>query len=276
MPPPILVTGATGRIGTELVRRLTAAGTPVRALVHTPPKASSLSARQVEVVLGDFDDPASLDRAVAGVERVFLVSPPQPDQVRLQGNVVRAAQRGGVRHIVKISALGASPDWPLAVPRWHWQTEQQIEQADLAFTHLRPNYFMQMILPLAPEVIQRGTVSVPAGTGRISMVDARDVAAVAAGALLEAGHEGRIYEITGPEALAFSDVAQHLSETIGRPVRYVDIDPESALNDLVSAGLPTWPDTSADSAPSNPAEAWSSNAAGTPECSRPRGGERLF
>src|SRR5205814_10437535 len=169
----ILVTGATGRIGAELVRRLTTAGASIRALVHSPLKVSSLSAPQVEVMLGEFEDPASLDRAVAGVERVFLVSPPHPDQVRVQGNVVKAAQRSGVRHIVKISALGASPDWPLAVPRWHWQTEQQIEQAGVAFTHLRPNYFMQMILTLAPEVMQRGTLSVPAGTGRVSMVDAR-------------------------------------------------------------------------------------------------------
>jgi NAD(P)H dehydrogenase (quinone) len=95
------------------------------------------------------------------------------------------------------------------VPRWHWQ-------------------------------IEHGTLSVPAGTGRVSMVDARDIAAVAAATLLEPGHEGHIYEITGPEALAFSEIAHHLSETIGRPVRYIDVLPETALAELLAAGLPSW------------------------------------
>ena len=222
------VTGATGRIGSELVRELRARGLAVRALVHTPARATALTGQQVEMVPGDFADPDSLDRAVAGVEQVFLLSPPHPHQVQLQGNLVQAAQRAGVRHIVKLSALGASPDWPLPIPRWHWETEQQIEQAGFAFTHLRPNYFMQMILTLAPQVIQQGTLVVPAGAGRVSMVDARDIAAVAVAVLVEPGHAGQVYEITGPEALSFVDVAQQLTATTGRPVKYVDISPESA------------------------------------------------
>jgi uncharacterized protein YbjT (DUF2867 family) len=238
--PPILVTGATGRIGSELVRRLRARGASVRALVHTPAKASALAAAEVELVPGDFEDPASLDRAVADVERVFLLSPPHPRQVELQGNLVQAAHRAGARRLVKLSALGASPDWPLAVPRWHWQTEQQIEQAGFAFTHLRPNYFMQMVLTLAPEVSQQGTLSVPAGAGRVSMVDARDIAAVAAAVLLEPGHAGRVYEITGPEALSFGDVARLLTQATGRSVTYVDVPPDAAVAALVATGLPTW------------------------------------
>jgi uncharacterized protein YbjT (DUF2867 family) len=109
-------------------------------LVHTPAKASALAAAEVELVPGDFEDPASLDRAVADVEQVFLLSPPHLRQAELQGNLVQAAHRAGARRLVKLSALGASPDWPLPVPRWHWQTEQ----AGFAFAHLRPNYFMQM------------------------------------------------------------------------------------------------------------------------------------
>jgi uncharacterized protein YbjT (DUF2867 family) len=238
--PPVLVTGATGRIGSELVRCLRQRGAPVRALVHTPANASALAAGGIEIVAGDFQEPASLDRAVAGVERVFLLSPPNPRQVELQGNLVQAARRAGVGHIVKVSALGASPDWPLPIPRWHWETEQQIEQAGFAFTHLRPNYFMQMILTLSLEVIHSGTLSVPAGAGRVSMVDARDIAVVAGAALLEPGHAGRVYEITGPEALSFGDVAQQLTEASGRPVKYVDVSPDTALAALVAAGVPTW------------------------------------
>jgi uncharacterized protein YbjT (DUF2867 family) len=238
--PSILVTGATGRIGSELVRRLRAARALVRALVHTPSKASALAAPDVQLVPGDFEDAASLDRAMADIQRMFLLSPPHPRQLELQGNAVLAAHRAGVGHIVKLSALGASPDWPLSIPRWHWQIEQQIEQAGFAFTHLRPNYFTQMVLTLASEVIRDGTISVPAGGGRVSMVDARDIAAVAASALLEPGHAGRVYEITGPEALSFSDVAQQLAEATGRPVAYRDVPPEAALAALVATGLPAW------------------------------------
>ena len=117
--PSILVIGAAGRIGSELLRWPRAAGTLVRALIHTPSKASALAASHVQLVPGDFEDPASRDRAMADIQRVFLLSPPHPRQVELQGNAVLAAHRAGVRHIVKLSALGASPDRPLPIPRWH-------------------------------------------------------------------------------------------------------------------------------------------------------------
>jgi uncharacterized protein YbjT (DUF2867 family) len=235
----ILVTGATGKVGAEVVRQLSTAGVPTRALVRDPMRASSIRRTGVEIAVGDLADTESLDRAFVGVERLFLVSPVHPDQVRLQGNAIEAAQRAGVNRIVKVSVAGG-PDAGTQIGRWHWTTEKQIEASGIGFTMLRPTLYMQQTLTFAPSVAATGTFALPVGTGEVAMVDARDVAAVGAAALTSDAHDRKIYDLTGPEALSLDAAADAIAEAIGRKVSYVHVPPEYARKQMLSAGVPRW------------------------------------
>jgi uncharacterized protein YbjT (DUF2867 family) len=236
----ILVTGATGNTGMEVVRLLTRSGARVRALVRNPEKAPTISGGGVETAAGDLEHPESLARALAGIEKVFLLSTGDPRQVELQGNLVTAAKKAGVKHIVKMSALGAALNSPVSLVRWHAQTEAQIEKSGIAFTHLRPHFFMQNMLMFAPSIAKEGAFYAPMKDGRISLVDTRDIAAVAAKALTEKGHEGKGYEITGPEAHSFAQLAEKISAATGRSVRYVDVDPSAAREGMHGMGMHDW------------------------------------
>jgi len=235
----ILVTGATGKVGQEVVRQLAAAGVPARALVRDPARASHLRIPGVDIVVGDLGRPETLEAAFAGVERVFLLSPAAPDQVELQGNALAAGQRAGVRQIVKVSVAGG-PDSGTQLGRWHWTTEKQIEASGLDFTFLRPTLFMQQMCSYAHSIATTGTFSAPMGTGEIALVDTRDVAAAAVGALTEGGHGQRIYDLTGPEALSYDAVADTISQAIGRKVSYVHVPPEYAKKQMIAEGVPRW------------------------------------
>ena len=148
----ILIVGATGLVGSATLRQLTARGVPVRTLIRNAEKAAILAGPGVETVVGDLEQPASLDAALDGVTRALLISPLHPRQVEWQGNFVEAARRAGAVHIVKLSGLGTSLDSPLRSGRWHAQTEQHIAAADLPFTYLHPPFFMQNLLRSAAAI----------------------------------------------------------------------------------------------------------------------------
>ncbi|WP_418005102.1 SDR family oxidoreductase [Mycobacterium sp. PDNC021] len=239
----ILVIGATGKIGGETSRLLTASGAPVRALVRNPAKAEGLSNMGAELVTGDLGDAASLDRAMTGVERVLLVSAQDLRQAELQGNAVEAAVRGGVGHIVKVSGIAPSisPGGPAEIGRQHWQTEHQIEQTGVPFTFLRPGFFMQNLLDTAaPMVARTGVLAAPMGSALIAMVDARDIAASAAAVLTGDDHYQRVYDITGPRAFAYDQLAAVLTDATGRPVRFIDTPPAMTELALRRQGHPDW------------------------------------
>jgi uncharacterized protein YbjT (DUF2867 family) len=235
----ILVTGATGKVGQEVVRQLAAAGVPARALVRDPAGASHIRIPGIDVVVGELGRPETLPAAFAGVERVFLLTPAAPDQVELQSNALAEAVRAGVRHIVKVSVAGG-PDSGTQIGRWHWTTEKQIEASGIDFTFLRPTLYMQQMFAYAPTIAARGTFSAPMGTGEIALVDTRDVAAAAVAALTENGHGHHIYDLTGPEALSYDAVADAISQAIGRKVSYVHVPPEYAKKQMVADGVPRW------------------------------------
>ena len=236
----ILITGGTGTSGTEIARQLAATGMRFRAMARDPAKAAALRLPGVEVVAGDFSKPETLPAALVGVDRLLMLSSPDPRQVEQQGNLLEAAKRAGVRHIVKFSAMTADPNAKALFPRWHGQTEQQITQSGVAWTFLRPTFFMQNLLGLAP-MVKSGTIYQPAADSRASFVDVRDIAAVAVRTLTEpGGHEGRSYDITGPELLSYHDVARILSEVTGRPVRYQDVPSDAANQTLRGMGMPDW------------------------------------
>jgi uncharacterized protein YbjT (DUF2867 family) len=232
----ILVTGATGTVGSEVVRQLVAAGERPRAFGRNPAKARQQFGDQVEYVAGDLDRPETVAASLAGVERVFLVTNQSCQQVSWERTVIHAAADAGVDHLVKLSVFRASAQSPLQIGRQHHQAEQALEQSGLAATILRPVFFMQNLLGM----LRAGTIATAAGDGRVAMVDARDVAAVAVAALTSRGPVGNTYTLTGPEALAFDDVARILTQQTSRKVSHVRVSPDAVRSSLQGANVAAW------------------------------------
>jgi uncharacterized protein YbjT (DUF2867 family) len=235
----ILVTGATGKVGQEVVRQLATAGVPARALLRDPTRASHIRIPGIEIVVGDLARPETLPAVFAGVDRVFLLTPAAPDQVELQSNALEAGRRAGARRIVKLSVAGG-PDAGTQIGRWHWATEKQIEASGLGFTFLRPTLYMQQMLAYAPSIAATGSFSAPMGAGEIAVVDTRDVASVAVAALMEDGHDRHIYDLTGPEALSYDRMADAISDAIGKKVVYAHVPPEYTKKQMLADGFPRW------------------------------------
>lgn len=231
----ILVTGATGKVGGEAVRLLADRGVPVRAFVRDGAKAAPLGAAGAEIAVGDLGDPASIDAAMTGVGAVVLVSPGQPDQ---EGNVVESARRAGVGHVVYVTST-AGADSPVARRRWKAQVEAVLADSGVPSTLLRANAFMQNTLALAPAIARTGGFGSSAGSGRVGMVDSRDVAAVAATVARDpARHAGATYRLTGPEAIPYAEVARVLGDLLGHPVTFTTTTPEQDRAAMIAAGVP--------------------------------------
>lgn len=213
----IFVTGATGHVGSEVMHLLHAAGQPVRVGVRPAALARYQAPEGVEVTAFDFADPATHAPALRGIRRLFLMRPPPiSDTKRFINPVIDAARAAGVEQIVFLSLLGA--DRLPVVPHAH--VESYLAGADVPWTVLRPSFFMQNLSTTHRDDIRAGELLVPAGGGRTSFIDIRDIAAVAARVLSEEGHTGRAYALTGAEALNYHQVAQLLSVELGRTIVY--------------------------------------------------------
>lgn len=234
----IAVTGATGTIGRELVHLLSTRGEAVRALTRRPEGREP--AAGVEWVGADLAEPADLPRILEGSRRLFLLTGNAEDMVRLQRNAIEAAVRGGVRYVVKLSALGATDHSKSVIGLWHYNVERILRQTGLEWTLLRPHHFMQNLLD--PLVFDRkaGTVHSASGEGRIPFIDTRDIAEAAARVLTEDGHAGQIYTLTGPEALSYRDATEILSDILGRPLAYVAESMDAAWRRRRAGGQPVW------------------------------------
>jgi uncharacterized protein YbjT (DUF2867 family) len=237
----ILITGATGILGSAVLDRLGATDVDLRVLIRDEVKARSLRDRGVEVAVADFLQPETLAPALEGVRVVFLLTPISPEQVTQAGNVITAARASGhTPRIVRLSVQKASRDAPTKVGRQHAEIEDVVMSSGLPYTLLRPQSFMQNTLMVAPTVAAEGTIYQPSKDGRLGMIDARDVGEVAAKVLTEEGHDGEVYTLTGPAAISFHDVARALSEVLGKAVRYVDVPPEAAKAAMLRRGVPEW------------------------------------
>jgi len=237
----ILVTGAAGLNGRELVRLLSARGVAVRALVRTPSKAAAIAGLPgVEVVEGDMSRPDSLAAALRGVDRAMLISSTSPDMVEVQSTFIDAAKAAGVKHVVKLSGIIPDLDSPFRFARMHGEIEKRLEESGLAFTHIRAGEFMQAYFRQAPAIAARGVLPLAMGDARIASVDVADIAKVAAVVLTAPGHEGKAYALTGPESLTMTEVAERIASAIGRPVRYVPLAPEAAHQARLAAGMPQY------------------------------------
>jgi uncharacterized protein YbjT (DUF2867 family) len=237
MTAPVLVTGAPGNVGTPLVEELLQLGAKVRVAARDIGAARRAFGDAVEVVPFDLSKPETFGPAFAGVERMFLLRPPQiADVDGVFVPALDAARAAGVRHVVFLSIQGAERN-PI-VP--HRKIEDRLRASGLAWTFIRAAYFMQNLSTThAPEVRDLDEVWVPAGRrSRTAHVDSRDVAAVAARALTEGGHEGRAYTATGPAALRYDEIAAMLTDELGRHVRYADPNLVAYWRRMRGRGMP--------------------------------------
>jgi uncharacterized protein YbjT (DUF2867 family) len=233
----ILITGASGNVGKEVLKQAAASGAKVRAAFQTANKAATAPSG-VEIATLDYNQPETLRAALKGVDKVFLVGPPAQNLVALERKAVDAIKQAGGAHIVKLSATGGRA---AIFPRQHAESEDYIKSSGVPYTFLRPNGFMQNLVNYnAPTINAQNAFYGCQGEGKVSHVDNRDVAAVAVKALTEDGHRGKTYTLTGSRALSNAELAQILSDDLGRDIRYVDLPVEQFKQALVGAGLPEW------------------------------------
>jgi uncharacterized protein YbjT (DUF2867 family) len=235
----ILLTGATGTTGRRVARRLTKWGYRFSALVRDPEKAPGLKSSKVELIKGDFSKPDSLKRAMEGIEHAFLLPPNTKDQFRLERNFIDAAREMGVRYLVKYSAIGADPDSPSRLLRWHGEAEKYLKQSGIRHSIVRPNIFMQNFTNLyADRIREQKEYRLPFGDARCGWVDVRDIGRLIARLLTENGHKNNILTVTGPESLSCEDTAEILSNAVGKKIHYVDIKPKEFRKDMIESGVP--------------------------------------
>ncbi|WP_067700262.1 SDR family oxidoreductase [Nocardia jejuensis] len=231
----IVITGATGTIGSEIVRQLIERGVKVRAVTRDPDRARFPGG--VEVVRGDYADTASMAAAMTGAEAAFLVGLLGPDYVELDRALVAAARDAGVRRVVKLSAIGTGDAALGRVGTWHLPGEQAVRDSGVAWTILRPSSFASNTFSWIDPVRAGGPVPNLTGSGAQGVIDPRDVAAVAVAALLSPDHDGRVYTLTGPRALTAHEQAAALSEALGRPIEVIDVPLETAREHMLAAGM---------------------------------------
>jgi uncharacterized protein YbjT (DUF2867 family) len=237
--PSILITGATGTVGSEVVKQLLKDRVPVRILTRSAEKTSAFDLPGVEVHVGDLADSNSLSRALGGIETAFLLTNSSQNAERLQMNFVEAGLKSGMRHIVKLSQFGANTSSPVRFLRYHASVENAIVESGINYTFLRPNLFMQGFLRLSP-LIRQGRFFAPIADARVSIVDVRDIAAVAARTLCEASHYNKAYSITGAKALSHNEIAATITHVTGHRVEFQEMPAQKMKNLLLSAGFPVW------------------------------------
>lgn len=235
----ILVTGANGLNGTELLKRLSAHGVPVRALVRNRAKASAISALpNVEIVEGDMKRPDSLVQPLRGVDKAVLISTSNEEMQEVQVSFIDAAKKAGVKHVVKLSGIIRDVHSPFRFARMHDEIERHLEASGMAYTHLRSGEFMQAYFRNVPTIMSKGALFLALEEARLASFDVGDLAEVMEIVLTRPGHEGKAYPLTGPESLTMAEVAQRIGAAIGKEVRYVNVSPEEARKARLAAGVP--------------------------------------
>lgn len=231
----ILVTGATGTIGSEIVRQASAREIRVRAVTRDPGRANVPAG--VEVVRGDYHDRASMAAAMTGADAVFLVGVLGPDDAQVDRDLVHTAREAGVGRVVKLSAIGTGEPGLGDFSTWHLPGENAARESGLEWTVLRPSSFASNTLSWVDPIRAGQPVPNLTGVGTQGVIDPRDIAAVAIEALRSPAHTGRIYTLTGPELLGTADQAAALAEVLGRPIEVVDIEESDARAHMVAAGM---------------------------------------
>ena len=233
----ILITGASGNVGREVLKQIAQTGVRVRAAFQSAGKAA-VAPSGVEIVIVDFNQPDTLRAALNGVDHVFLVGPPTSDLPALERKAVDEIRRSGAPHIVKLSAMGGRT---AIFPRQHTDSEDYIKSSGLPYTFLRPNGFMQNFVTYSSGTITaQNAIYGSQGEGKVSHIDIRDIAAVAVRILTGDGNNGAAYTLTGPEALTNTRIAEILSDDVGREIKYVNLTDDQYKQAVIGAGVPEW------------------------------------
>ena len=219
----ILITGATGKTGSATAKSLGEKGETFRALIRNEEKKEGLESLGGEVVIGSIENTEVVNQSMQGVKTVLVLLPNSESQLALEKQLVDSAKQAGVERIVKMSSIEATPDATSPIPKLHLESEEYIKQSGLAWTMIKPNFYMQNLLASAGTIKEQGKIFLPMGDGKTGMIDTTDVGKVLAKVLSEDGHESMNHEITGPEILSFYEVAETFSQVLGKQVDYVDV-----------------------------------------------------
>ena len=219
----ILITGATGKTGSATAKSLGEKGETFRALIRNEEKKEGLESLGGEVVIGSIENTEVVNQSMQGVKTVLVLLPNSESQLALEKQLVDSAKQAGVERIVKMSSIEATPDATSPIPKLHLESEEYIKQSGLAWTMIKPNFYMQNLLASAGTIKEQGKIFLPMGEGKTGMIDTTDVGKVIAKVLSEDGHESMNHEITGPEILSFYEVAEIFSQVLGKQVDYVDV-----------------------------------------------------
>ena len=240
----ILITGAKGLSGSAVIREFARQKEPVRALVRNRANARAFETfPTVEVVEGDMLRPETLGAALDGVDRVLMISSSNERMLETQSMFIDAAKKAGVRHIIKFSGAESGVGFNqrnFRFTRMHEDIERYLERSGLAWTHLRPSQFMQVYLREAPTIVAESAFFLPMEYAKLSPIDVEDIAKVAFALLRHGGHEGKGYDMTGPQALTMTEIAEQISGAIGRTVRYVNVAPAERRRALLASGTPPY------------------------------------
>ncbi|MEE9460516.1 MAG: NmrA family NAD(P)-binding protein [Bacteroidales bacterium] len=240
MGKTILITGATGNIGSYVIPQLLEGGATVRALVRDVSKASGLTEAGVKIFEGDFSDQEKVNHAASGADAILAITPAGPEAV-VQGNVLlNAALASGSPYYVRLSAIGAAKDAPTDNGCLHFQSDDALIKSGLPYTILRPHYFMQNIFASLETINTDGNMYWGMEDGKLGMIDVRDIADCCASLLLGKGHEGKIYTPTGPDTISFQDIADIISRGLHKAVTYVPISIEAVGEAIRNAGWGEW------------------------------------
>lgn len=235
----ILVTGATGNVGSHVVDMLITESLPVRVTTRDKQNIPVQWADNVDVSVIDFSKPESIQAALKNIESLILITPANEEMEQQQKDIVKLAKKNDVKRIIKLSGLGAGPDAEIRLPKAHYQIEEAIIASEIPYIFVRPNLFMQTLMGAYDSIVQDRTIYAPAGKGKISFIDAQDIAAVIVSALCT-NEFNRSIEITGPDAVSYTDVASKLSHATGQPVEFVDVPESSAKESMLESGLGDW------------------------------------
>ena len=233
----IAVTGATGNIGSEVVRLLLEANQTVRVLVRDPQKLAALKG-QVDVVQADLMKPQTLKAAFAGVEKAFILIADVKDIPTAAGPIFQAAEKAGVRHIVFVSSGTIVIEPPVTIGKWHLDGERLLKATSMKWTMLRPGNFASNALRWAGAIKDQGAVFAPYPNNSSGVIDPRDIAAVAAKSLTSPGHESKTYLLTGPAAITTADQVKTIGDALGKPIRVVEVPEAGARAGMLKSGMP--------------------------------------